>query len=194
MQGKRGGGAVFLMQVKTRKGRAWYICQMKKILIVYYSRSGYTHRCVEVLAGFADADVEPISEDRTRKGIAEFFRSAIEAYRRHPVEIHPARLTPGTYDLVVFGTPVWAGRICSPMLGYLKAYKNQIDRYAVFCTVGGSDGTVALDEFAEIIGKPAEAELIVTDKEIDAGKHRLLLERFAERLNGTDKDHGDVGT
>lgn len=80
------------------------------------------------------------------------------------------------------------------MLGYLKAHKNQINRYAVFCTVGGSDGAVALEEFAEIIGKPAEAELIVTDKEIDAGKHKLLLERFAERLNGTDKDHGDVGT
>ena len=167
---------------------------MKRILIVYYSRTGYTRRCAEALAGFADADLEPIAEDRTRKGIAEFFRSAIEAYWRRPAEIHPAGLTPGTYDLVVFGTPVWAGRICSPMLGYLKAHKNQISRYAVFCTVGGSDGTVALDQFAEIIGKPADTELIVTDKEIDTGKHKLLLEQFAARLDRTEAGQGDVGT
>lgn len=167
---------------------------MKRTLIVYYSRTGYTRRCAEALAEFADADLEAITEDRTRRGIAEFFRSAIEAYRCHPAEIHAARLTPGTYDLVVFGTPVWAGRICSPILGYLKAHKNQVGRYAVFCTVGGSDGTVALDQFAGIIGKPAAEELIVTDKEIDAGKHKLLLERFAERLNRTGTGPGDAGT
>lgn len=174
------------MQVKNRERLMWYRYQMKRVLIVYYSRTGYTLRCAEALAEFADADLEPITEDRTRKGIAGFFRSAIEAYRRRPAEIHPAVLAPDTYDLVIFGTPVWTGRICSPMLGYLKAHKNQVGRYAVFCTVGGSNGALALEQFAEIIGEPAAAELILTDKEIDTGKHRPLLERFAERLNSAD--------
>lgn len=167
---------------------------MKKILIVYYSRTGFTQRSTEALCEFVDADIETITEDRTRKGIAEFFRSAIEAYRERPAEIHSATHTPAQYDLVIFGTPVWAGHVSSPMLGYLKAHKNQVGRYAVFCTVGGSDGAVALKQFADIIGKPAEAELIITDKEINEGKHKLLLERFAERLQGSAADRDAVAT
>lgn len=165
---------------------------MKRTLIVYYSRTGYTRRAAEVLAEFLDADLEPITEDRSRKGFVEFFRSAIEAYRVRPAAIRTALLTPGAYDLIIFGTPVWAGRVSSPMLGYLKAHKNQVGRFGVFCTVGGSDGAVALAQFEDLIGKPAEAELILTDKEIDAGKHRLLLERFMERLNADDPDQPDV--
>lgn len=167
---------------------------MKKILIVHYSRTGFTRRCAETLAEFVEVDIETITEDRTRRGIAEFFRSAIEAYRARPAEIHSAVHTPAEYDLVIFGTPVWAGHISSPMLGYLKAHKNQVARYAVFCTVGGSDGAVALKQFTDIIGKPAEAELIVTDKEINEGKHKLLLERFAERMQATADDRDAVAT
>ncbi len=166
---------------------------MKKILIVYYSRTGYTRHAAETLAVLASADLEPISENRTRKGIVEFFRSAIEAYIARPANIRTARLTPGAYDLVIFGTPVWAGRISSPMLGYLKAHKYQVGRYGVFCTVGGSDGAVALAQFQDLIGKPAAAELILTDKEIDVGKHKLLIERFVERLNDSDTTQTEAG-
>ncbi len=180
------------MQVKNRKRQAWYKLNMKRILIVYYSRTGYTRRVAEELAALADAELQPITEDRSRMGIAGFFRSATEAYLVRPAKINPSQHTPENYDLVIFGTPVWAGRISSPMLGYLKTYKPQVDRYAVFCTVGGSDGAVALDQFAEIIGKQPDAELILTDKEIDAGTHKLLIETFAEHLNGSNSGQGNV--
>ena len=167
---------------------------MKRTLIVYYSRTGYTRRIAEELAALVDADLEPIKEDRSRKGIVEFFRSAIEAYWARPAKIRQAAHTPGNYDLVIFGTPVWSGHVCSPMLGYLKAHKDQVDRYAVFCTEGSSNGAVALEQFAGIIGKPAEAELILTDKEIDTGKEKLLVKRFTERLHSSDAGQTDAGT
>lgn len=162
---------------------------MKRTLIVYYSRTGFTRRIAEELAELVDADLQPITEDRSREGIAEFFRSAIEAYRARPADIRPAQHAPDPYDLVIFGTPVWAGHTSSPMLGYLKTYKLQVHKYAAFCTEGGANGAVVLAQLAQIIGKPAEADLILTDEEIESGKYLPLLRKFASKLTAAETDH-----
>jgi NAD(P)H-dependent FMN reductase len=192
--GKARRNQAALTWVNYRNAVTCYVEDMKRILVIYYSRTGYTRRIAEKVAELVDADLEEISEDRTRKGIVEFFRSAIEAYRARPARIHQPKRQPQDYDLVVFGSPVWAGHVSSPMLGYLDAHWTKITDHAVFFTVGGSDGAVALAQFAEAAGKKPKAELILTDKEIDTGTHRLLVEQFAERLKALVAVSADAET
>jgi multimeric flavodoxin WrbA len=87
---------------------------MSRILIVYYSRSGYTQRAAEALAERLDATLLPIEEARSRRGIFGYWRSAWEALRRIDADIALPATNPADFDLVLIGTPVWASRPSSP--------------------------------------------------------------------------------
>ncbi|WP_232450506.1 flavodoxin family protein [Burkholderia ubonensis] len=86
-----------------------------KILVVFYSRTGTTRRAGAALATMLHADVEEIVETHSRIGPFGFLRSLVEAINRKPAEIAASKRDPSAYDLVVIGTPVWAGSVSSPV-------------------------------------------------------------------------------
>lgn len=51
-----------------------------------------------------------------------------------PAEILPLLHELQDYDLVLFGTPVWAGHVSSPVRACLDAQRNSLRRVAFFCT------------------------------------------------------------
>jgi flavodoxin len=150
---------------------------MKKILVVYFSRTGYTRRVAEALAARCDADVEEIREPRARSGVWGYLRSAREAMGKHIVEIEAPVKRVEDYDLVVLGTPVWAGNVASPVRAYVSAQKPHLGRVAFFCTQGGSGAEKVLRALAELCGKEPVATLVVNDRTID---DRSYTERLAE--------------
>jgi hypothetical protein len=78
--------------------------------------------------------------------------------------------------LVILGTPVWAGNICSPVRAYITAHKGNFGQVALFCTQGGSGAKKVLDDMTELCGQRPVATLAVRDVEI-------TNERYAEKLN-----------
>lgn len=166
---------------------------MKRTLVVYFSRTSYTRRIAEEVARLCNADLEEITERRSRTGLAAYIRSAYEALSAKPVAIDPAKRTPASYDRVIFGTPIWVGRISSPVLGYLQAHKDEIKEYAVFCTMGGSNPSRALAQFRQITGKPPFAVMSARDADIDAGRHQRELQRFAAAISEDRNDAARSG-
>jgi hypothetical protein len=114
-----------------------------KILVVFYSRSGTTRRIAMALSATLGASVEEILEDRGRAGFLGYWKSIIEARRKHLPDILPARNDPSSFDLVVIGTPVWAWSVASPVRAYLTANKDRLPAVAFFCTLGGKGGETA---------------------------------------------------
>ena len=155
---------------------------MSHVLVVYFSRTGNTETFAEHLADRCGADIEGIWEPRTRLGLFGYIRSAREALKGKPAEIMPPLHHFKDYGIVLFGTPVWAGHVSSPMRACLQTHKGTLHRVAFFCTQGGSGGQKVLKEMAEICGKQPETTLIVNDSEIRQSSYRPKLDRFIEAL------------
>lgn len=152
-----------------------------KCLVVYYSWSGRTKKVAEAIAAALSADLEPIREKKRRAGLFAYIRSAIEAKQRKLAPIQASAHDPADYDLVILGTPVWAGEISSPLRAYVEREKPKLKRVAFFCALGGSNGANALAGLRVACGSQPQAELLV-DAHMLSGDWRPEVLKFASKL------------
>ena len=152
---------------------------MKDILVVYFSRSGYTQRIAEHLARATGADCEAIREARPRTGLLGYWRSAREALRATAIGLEPSRLQPRDYGLVVIGTPVWAGNVSSPVRAWIARHRTELPRVALFCTQGGSGGPKVLQRMAGLCDRTPVATACFDDAQIDGGQYLARADAFA---------------
>jgi flavodoxin len=158
---------------------------VSSVLTIYFSRTGATRKIAEEIQARCGGELEPIEEPRSRAGIVGYFRSAREALNRTTSEIRPAKLHPGNFDLVILGTPVWAGHMSSPLRAYLEAHKGELKQVAFFCTLGGSGAAKVLAELAALCERAPVATVAVTDAEIKQGRYGRALDEFAAALGGS---------
>jgi flavodoxin len=171
-----------LTRINTRDPRILYSTGMGKALVVYYSWTGHTRQIAEAIAAELSADVEEIREVRPRAGWVAYFRSVWEALRSRSAPIGKPQKNASAYDLVVLGTPVWAGRVASPMRTYIAQERGRFARIALFCTEGGANGEKAMAQVAQLCGKEPAATLIVTERDIRSGAYRQKVADFAKAL------------
>ena len=154
---------------------------MNRILVVYYSRTGNTRTLAGDLVAALGADVDRIDDRRERCGVLGYLRCAREALSKRTIELQPPAYDPASYDVVVLGTPVWAGNISSPLRSYVAARKAQLQRVAFFCTQGGSGAEKVFADLAELCGQPL-ATLAVNGREIEERAYAQRLERFSATI------------
>ena len=109
---------------------------MADILCVYYSRTGKTRATMEAVAKELEADLVEITDGVDRKGLSGFLRSGFDAVRKSTRYLDPFT-TPKPveeYDLVILGTPVWAGRCSSIAREFLKKYGKSCRKMAYVIT------------------------------------------------------------
>ena len=155
---------------------------MNDKLVVYFSRSGHCRRLAEEIAVTAGADLDVIREPRVRSGLLGYLRSAHEAWQEKVVDISPATKDPNRYSLLVLGSPVWAGNLCSPMRAYIAAHKHQFTRVALFCTQGRTGADKVLHIMADLCGRTPVATAFFADAEISQRLHREKLRKFIDEL------------
>jgi len=123
-----------------------------KGLVVVYSRTGRTLAVGEKIAARLGADIERIAEPRERRGIFGFVRSGYEALREKKPPIVEPKRDPSRYDIVIVGTPIWAGRMASPMRTYLSRFAGGFHRAAFFATSSSGRNDAALRGMARVAG------------------------------------------
>jgi flavodoxin len=155
---------------------------MRRILVVYYSRTGYTRALAGEVVSALEADVDQLDDRRDRNGPWGYLRCAREALKKRTIDLLPAAYDPSHYDLVVLGTPVWAGNLSSPLRSYIVAHRAQLPQVAFFCTQGGSGAQKVLRDMAELCGKPPVATLVVTDHEIERRDYSGKLGAFVSAV------------
>lgn len=156
---------------------------MDRVLVVSYSRTGNTDRIAEAIAQACGADRDRIVETVDRRGgLGGYLRSAREAWRRKAATLRAPGKDPGAYDLVILGTPVWVGSVCSPMRAYLAAHAAKLGRVAFFCTLGGAGADKTLAEMGRLCGKTPVATLAVTETDLRSGAYRQKLDAFTTSL------------
>jgi menaquinone-dependent protoporphyrinogen IX oxidase len=159
------------------------IAQGKKILVVYYSKTGNTGRVANDVAAALGADCERIIDKKNRNGFFAFFGAGGDAMHKKTTAIEPPQKDPATYDLVVVGTPIWAGNITPAIRTWLTMNKDKCRAIACIVTAGGMKAEKVVPSFTEITGKQPVAVLGYVKKELKDEKiYREKLRAFIEEL------------
>lgn len=152
-----------------------------RCLVAYYSWTGSTAKVARAIAAALSADVEDIREVQRRSGLFSFVRSAIEASQRKSSTILSSSTDAGAYDLVILGTPVWAGEMAPALRAYIAREKKRFKEVALFCTLGGANGKRALAGMRAACGRDPIAELLIDAASLKSG-WRGKVHEFTQSL------------
>jgi flavodoxin len=160
---------------------------MTQILMVSYSQNESTQTIARQLARACKADLEFI-EHKTNGGKAfANANAAVKAAFHVSTPIHPAKLAPANYDLVVIGTPVRLWNVPGPVRSYIQQYRSQFKRIALFCTHGGFGHEKVLRDLTNLCGRPVAGSLAISNKELIDKKYFGQVARFASMLKTSCK-------
>ncbi|MEN7982665.1 MAG: flavodoxin family protein [Nanoarchaeota archaeon] len=149
-----------------------------KILVVYYSRTGNTKLVAEQIAKLLNADLDEIIDEKDRKRkVIGWVISGYDALKKELTKINHKE-NPKNYNLVIIGTPNWAGTMTPAIRTYLT--KNKLKNVAFFCTFGGNEGHVFQD--MESLSAKPKYVLGLRDKKITPEESMRRIKKFCEKI------------
>ncbi len=156
------------------------------ILISYYSRTGTTRKAamdIKEVLNKKDIEVktEEIIDKKNRDGNTGYVIAGKDALMKKKTEIKDISYHPENFDMLIVGTPVWAGKVTPAIRTYLENYKDEISQTAFFCTHGGGGESKTFNDMQEIAGEPKEV-LSLRDKDVEERKHLEDISNFLERI------------
>lgn len=140
---------------------------MMKTAIVYYSMSGNTTYVAEKLAAALNADLIPLVPTKAYpdSGFKKFFWGGKSAVMGEKPKLEPYAFDASAYDLVILGSPVWAGTFAPPLRTFLHEQRDGLrgKRLAAYFCCSGGPGKVLEKLGAYLDGIRPEQELILID-------------------------------
>ena len=127
-----------------------------KTAIVYYSMSGNTEYAANRIADSLGADVIRIEPDKAYpdKGARKFIWGGKSAVMGETPKLRSYIFSADKYDLIIFGTPVWASTFAPPIRSFVKQNKPGLEekKIALFtCSLGGGAEKTA-EKLKEYLG------------------------------------------
>jgi len=133
-----------------------------KSAVIYYSYSGNTKKVAQVLAGALKEKGEvDLIEIKALDESKNFFAQAARAFKHVKAKIAAANFNLSSYDLLCFGTPVWAFGPAPAMNAYMESCFGLENKQAtLFATYGSGSGKKrCLDYMENILAKRGVASL-----------------------------------
>ncbi len=153
-----------------------------KTLIIYFSRSGHTEKIGKELAERLDADLESIKDKKKREGIIGWIKSGRDSLKKKTTSIEKVKHKPKNYDVILIGTPVWAGNVPPATRTLLKKYHRKIDNVAFFSTSKSGDTSEMYNTMARTVDIEPISTLSITEKEMKKGTYLEKMGEFIEEL------------
>ena len=116
-----------------------------KILVVYYSLEGNTDYIAQMIARKCGAVLERLRpENEPPKNALRYIIGGREAIRNEKARLNTTVYDPEAYDMIVVGSPVWAGRMTPAVREYLVSHPFEGKKTAIFaCSASGkADRTI----------------------------------------------------
>lgn len=156
-----------------------------KTLVVFYSRTGITRKVAESIKETLKCDLEELVDLKDRKGPIGFVVSCKDGFMKKLADIKQVQKDPGDYDLIVLGTPVWAGTMSCAMRTFLRQQKDKFKSAAFFCTTGGSGISSTFKHMEKECGKTPLATLGLKTAQVKKGKFMDEVSQFVSNLGGS---------
>jgi len=150
----------------------------KKVLIVYYSRTGTAKIVAEELGKRLGCDVDRITYaagDNKQNALL----ACIEAFFKKMCEIKGDDREARKYARVIVVSPVWAFSLATPARSYLKKHAANIASFSLICAFEGS-GDPAKDAAAAAGKQPAHTATLLKSQIMEGKVDYDTLLAFAE--------------
>jgi len=153
-----------------------------KVLVVCYSRTGVTAKLAEAVAEALGCQVEMLVDRKDRGGVVGYAVAGKDALTKKLADIDPIAHDPADYDLIVVGTPVWAGTMACAVRSYLTQAAPHLPDVAFFLTTGKTGIAGTFKAMAELSGKTPRATLGLRTKQVRKGAPAEDVAAFVEKL------------
>lgn len=137
-----------------------------KSLVIFYSLDGHTKFVAELLAQELKADLVELElvKPFPTKGFKKYFWCGKSSVFKEKPELKTIVPNLHGYDLVVIGTPVWAGNCASPINTLLSILSNeqklQGKRVGILITNGGGSIKRCVKQVKKVLPKNEFLELL----------------------------------
>jgi flavodoxin len=115
-----------------------------KTLVLYYSYEGTTATIAAAIAEHLGADQERLSviNEPKKNGFGKFVWGGSQVFMKRLPKIEPLKHDPSAYDLLILGTPVWAGNYAPAIRTLFHTFRFSGKKTAFFYTDLGGPGRV----------------------------------------------------
>ncbi|MEN6443217.1 MAG: ArsR family transcriptional regulator [Methanoregula sp.] len=126
---------------------------MMKVCIIYHSETGNTRHIAQHMSSVVDCHLVEVYDRAAYSALTRFLVRCKRARNEETVPIEPASIDVSGYDILVFGSPVWAFKPTPAIHAAIASVKGCGGKSAVaYCTHGGRPG-----DTEEILKKWIEA-------------------------------------
>lgn len=127
-----------------------------KTAVVYYSQSGNVRYVAEQIAEALQADLIPVTPSKAypAKGFGKFLHGGRSALMGEAPALDFYSFDPTQYDLIVLGTPIWAGQFTPPLRTVIRTHGEAMreKKLAAFASSGGGTTEKGLAKLAMTLG------------------------------------------
>ncbi|GHU28044.1 flavodoxin [Spirochaetia bacterium] len=115
-----------------------------KTLLVYYSHTGGCGIVAEQIQEKMNATVLRLwlADEQNRTGFASYFWGGLQVLTHEKPALQPYTIAPKKFDLIIIGTPVWAGSPAPALRTFLEKTPITGKKIALFCCYAGNKGKV----------------------------------------------------
>ncbi|MDR2766861.1 MAG: NAD(P)H-dependent oxidoreductase [Treponema sp.] len=113
-----------------------------KTALVYYSLDGNCALIARLIKEKTNADVFALelADEKKRRGLAKMIWGGRMVMTGRKPPLKALTVNPADYDLIILGTPVWAGTFAPPLLTFLAGTNITGKKIALFACYAGSAG------------------------------------------------------
>jgi flavodoxin len=166
----------------------------RKPTVVFFTASGHTQAAAEATAKSLNAALERIEAAKPvpHNMFLLMIVGAFAALRKRAWAAKPASRKFSGDDLVIIGTPVWAGSLNPVVRGWLQANPIPADvPYAAFVTMGKTGAPDAIAQMTTVVGHAPFATMAISDADRKSGADADLIERFVAEIRRVNGDGGN---
>lgn len=113
-----------------------------KALVIYYSYEGSCALIAKHIKEAIRADTLELKteDEKKRTGLAKYVWGGRQVVSKAHPKLKPYVIDPGQYELIIIGSPVWAGSPAPALNTFLEETKISGKKLALFCCHAGGKG------------------------------------------------------
>ena len=139
---------------------------MQKLLVAYFSLTGNTKFVAEKVANQLNADLCEVVDKKYKKGRLLYLKGGGASMREKLTEIDVSKSVEG-YDVIVVGSPIWAGKISPAIRTFLALNEFSSKKGAFFVTLAGDKTEKTLENMRKTTGFNSIVEELVISKALE---------------------------
>jgi len=122
----------------------------RKVLVVYFSRSGNTELLAKEIARYYQASLLPLKADAYPMGVQGLFNAVVDSQDKRAV-ISPEEVDLSAYDTLFIGAPIWGYSPAPPVWQFVENNELTNKKVVLFSTFNSSFKQKYIDEFQAVV-------------------------------------------